>query len=106
MLINFKLHEGSFEALLDSPHLSLYPEPVRPMELLRSLLTLECDMRQVLVDCVELEAAESFLLEDRFESWLVFRVTVQLFRRRGWFTTNLSGMQWPCLMLSDLNTGV
>ena len=101
MLINYKLHEGSFEALLDSPHLSLYPEPVRPMELLRSLLTLECDMRQVLVDCVELEAAESFLLEDRFESWLVFRVTVQLFRRRGWFTTNLSGMQWPCLMLSD-----
>ena len=88
-----------------SPHLSLYPEPVRPVELLRSLLTLEWDMRQVLVDCVELEAAESFLLEDRFESWLVFRVTVQLLRRRGWFTTNLSGMQWPCLMLSDLNTG-
>ena len=42
--------------------------PVLPMELLRSELTLECDMRHVLVDWVEFEAAESFLLLDRVES--------------------------------------
>ena len=71
------------------------------MELLSSLLTLLWDIRQVLVLCVELLAALSFLLLDRLLSWLVFLVTVQLFLLRGWFTTNLSGMQWPCLMLSD-----
>ena len=59
------------------------------MELLISLLTLEWDILQVLVDWVELEVAESFLLEDKLLSWEVFLVTVQLFLRRGWFTTNL-----------------
>ena len=75
--------------LLPLADLSLYPDPVRPMELLISLLTLEWDILHVLVDCVELEAAESFLLEDKLLSWEVFLVTVQLFLRRGWFTTNL-----------------
>ena len=42
--------------------------PVLPIELLRSELTLEWDMRHVLVDWVEFEAAESFLLLDRVES--------------------------------------
>ena len=42
--------------------------PVLPMELLRSELTLKCDIRQVLVSWVEFEAAESFLLRDRVES--------------------------------------
>ena len=72
------------------------------MELLSSLLTLLWDIRQVLVLCVGLLAALSFLLLDRLLSWLVFLVTVQLFLLRGWLTTNLSGMQCPCLILSDL----
>ena len=50
------------------PALSLYPEPVLPMELLSSLLTLLWDIRQVLVLWVELLAALSFLLLDRLLS--------------------------------------
>ena len=42
--------------------------PVLPIELFRSELTLEWDILQVLVDWVEFEAAESFLLLDRVES--------------------------------------
>lgn len=71
------------------------------MELLSSLLTLLWDIRQVLVLWVELLAALSLRLLDRVLSWLVFLVTVQLFLLRGWLTTNLSGMQCPCLMLSE-----
>ena len=63
------------------------------MELLRSELTLEWDILQVLVDWVELEAAESFLLLDKLLSCDVFLVTVQLFLLLGWLTTKRRGMQ-------------
>jgi len=63
------------------PDLSLYPEPVRPIELLISLETLDRLILHVFVDWVELLAALSFRLLDKLESWDGFLVTVQEFLR-------------------------
>ena len=83
---------------MSAENLSLYPDPVRAIELLKSPDTIERDIRQVFVDCVELLPwlsflckkykilisfyAFPFLLLDMFESWEALRVTVQEFLRR------------------------
>ena len=46
---------------VSAENLSLYPDPVRAIELLKSPETIERDIRQVFVDCVELLPWLSFL---------------------------------------------
>jgi len=76
------LVELLFFACVNAENLSLYPEPVRAIELLKSPETMDRDILQVFVDCVELLPWLSFLLLDMFESCEALRVTVQEFRRR------------------------
>ena len=46
---------------VSAENLSLYPEPVRAIELLKSPDTMDLDILQVFVDCVELLPWLSFL---------------------------------------------
>ena len=46
---------------VSAENLSLYPDPVRAIELLKSPETIERDILQVFVDCVELLPWLSFL---------------------------------------------
>jgi hypothetical protein len=58
------LVELLFFAWVSAENLSLYPDPVRAIELLKSPETIERDIRQVFVDCVELLPWLSFLCKE------------------------------------------
>ena len=46
--------QKSQDTWVRAENLSLYPDPVRAIELLKSPETIDRDIRQVFVDCVEL----------------------------------------------------